>query len=139
MQGELSKSEFAKLAGVSPGRVSQYLREGVIGREALVGDGRNARIKADLALAMVRDRMDPTRRATNLAGIDSAASSFLANRARKEGYAADLLALRLGERRREMQEENDAALLALSRAVGKAHEAIPGWAEETIASWNLGG
>ena len=130
MQGELSKSEFAKLAGVSPGRVSQYLREGVIGREALVGDGRNARIKADLALAMVRDRMDPTRRATNLVGIDSAASSFLANRARKEGFQADLLELRLGERRRELQEESAFALRALFRAVGKAHEALPGWAEE---------
>jgi hypothetical protein len=131
MQGELSKSEFAKLAGVTPGRISQLLRDGVISRSALVGEGRNARIKADLAMAMVRDRTDPARRA----GTDgSAGSTFLENRARKEGYAADLLALRLGQQRRAWEEEASAALRALFMAVGKAHEVIPGWVEEVIAA-----
>jgi hypothetical protein len=138
MPGEISKAEFAKLAGVSPGRVSQYLREGVIGRAALVGDGRNARIKADLALAMVRDRMDPARSVIG-SSPDSSTSSFVANRARREGYQADLLELRLAHGRRELQEAADAAVVALGTAVKRAHRDIPFWVDEIIGAWQAGG
>ena len=41
----VSKTEFARLAGVSAARVSQYLRDGVIGPEALLGKGRHARVR----------------------------------------------------------------------------------------------
>jgi hypothetical protein len=139
MSGEISKTEFAKLAGVSPGRVSQYLRDGVIGLAALAGNGRNARIKADLALAMVRDSMDQTRSATNLALPDSSTSSLIANRARKEGFQADLLELRLAHGRCELQEATAAALVALGTAVKRAHRDIPFWVDEIVGAWKTGG
>jgi hypothetical protein len=139
MPDELSKSDFAKLAGVSPGRISQLLRDGVISRSALIGEGRNAKINPDLALAMMRDRTDPARRATNLVGTDSAASSFLANRARREGYAADLLALRLGQGRRQLEEEYKAALATVMAAIKRAHRALPFEVEEIIEAWHGGG
>lgn len=53
---ELSKSEFAAHIKVSPGRVSQYLREGLIGKDALVGEGRSARIVVEKAIEQLRTR-----------------------------------------------------------------------------------
>lgn len=55
----VSKGDFARIAGVSPGRVSQWIAEGKIGRDALDGDGRAAKIIVDLALAQVKLRRDP--------------------------------------------------------------------------------
>ncbi len=54
-----SKGDFARIAGVSPGRVSQWIAEGKIGPDALDGEGRSARIKVDVALAQVKLRRDP--------------------------------------------------------------------------------
>jgi hypothetical protein len=54
---EMSKSEFAELICVPPARVSQWLRDGTIGREALQGHGRHARVRVDLALAMLSTRL----------------------------------------------------------------------------------
>ncbi len=66
MQAEVvSKGEFAALIGVSPGRVSQMLKEGAIGPEALDGVGRMARIKVAVARAHLRDRLDPSQRFGN--------------------------------------------------------------------------
>lgn len=56
---EMAKGEFAAHMGVSPGRVSQWIAEGKIGREALVGDGRSARIIVEVAEAQVSARRDP--------------------------------------------------------------------------------
>jgi hypothetical protein len=54
---EMSKAEFAALVCVSPARVSQWLRDGTIGQEAVVGSGRHARVRVDLALAMLSARL----------------------------------------------------------------------------------
>lgn len=53
---ELSKSDFARHIGVSAGRVSQYLRDGLIGPDALVGEGRSARIVVEKAVEQIRRR-----------------------------------------------------------------------------------
>lgn len=53
---ELSKSDFARHIGVSPGRVSQYLRDEIIGRDALSGEGRSARIVVEKAVEQIRTR-----------------------------------------------------------------------------------
>ncbi len=58
----VGKSAFAALRNVSPGRVTQWISEGKIGPEALVGEGRSARINADIANAHLRDRLDPSQR-----------------------------------------------------------------------------
>ncbi|MGU3539993.1 hypothetical protein [Methylobacterium sp. A54F] len=54
----VTKSEFAKIAGVSPGRVTQWIDEGKISGDALVGQGRSARIRAEAALRQVNLRRD---------------------------------------------------------------------------------
>ncbi len=56
------KSEFAALRNVSPGRVTQWITGGQIGPEALVGEGRSARIRVELANQHLRERLDPSQR-----------------------------------------------------------------------------
>lgn len=54
----MSKGEFAAHIGVSPGRVSQYISEGKISRDALVGDGRTARVRVNAAVQQIRGKLD---------------------------------------------------------------------------------
>jgi hypothetical protein len=54
----VSKSGFAKLRNGSPPRVSQWIAAGQIGPEAIVGAGRGALIRADIAVAHLRERLD---------------------------------------------------------------------------------
>ncbi len=56
------KGEFAALRNVSAGRVSQWIAEGKIGPEALIGDGRYARIRVAIANEHLRERLDPSQR-----------------------------------------------------------------------------
>lgn len=61
----LSKGEFAKLMGVSPGRVSQWIAEGKITADAMHGTGHRARIITDLAREQIAGRTDPGQRFGN--------------------------------------------------------------------------
>lgn len=54
----VSKSEFARIAGVSPGRITQWIDEGKISGAGLVGEGRSARIRVEVALQQVNLRRD---------------------------------------------------------------------------------
>jgi len=54
----VSKGQFAALRNVTPGRVSQWISEGKIKRDALVGDGRNARINVTVATLQLREALD---------------------------------------------------------------------------------
>jgi hypothetical protein len=56
------KSEFARLIGVSAPRVSQFISEGKIGPEALVGEGRGARVRLSVAVQHLKDRLDTSQR-----------------------------------------------------------------------------
>ena len=49
-----TKTQFAALAGATPGRVSQWLADGKISPEALVGRGHRARIRVTVALGQLR-------------------------------------------------------------------------------------
>ena len=53
-----SKSKFARICNVSAARVTQWIAEGIISADALVGEGRGARIRVELAKAQVRRRRD---------------------------------------------------------------------------------
>lgn len=64
-----SKGEFARLINVSAGRISQMIAEGKIGPEALEGEGRNARIRVDVARRQIADRTDIGQRLGN--GLDT--------------------------------------------------------------------
>lgn len=54
----MSKGEFASHIGVSAGRISQYIASGHIGADALIGEGRSARVNVDLAVEQIRARRD---------------------------------------------------------------------------------
>ncbi len=58
----MSKGEFAKLINVSAGRVSQYIASGQIGRDALQGEGRTARIFVERAKRHLSGRLDVAQR-----------------------------------------------------------------------------
>jgi hypothetical protein len=61
----VTKSAFASIAGVTAGRVSQWIADGKITGDALVGHGYRARIKVTAALAQLRRTLDPTRAQVN--------------------------------------------------------------------------
>lgn len=52
----MSKGDFATHIGVSAGRVSQYIAEGIIDRSALEGEGRSARVRVAIATDQIRTR-----------------------------------------------------------------------------------
>jgi hypothetical protein len=58
----LRKSHFARLCGVSRQAVGRWVRDGLIGPEALVGEGRAALVRTEIARAHLRDRLDPSQR-----------------------------------------------------------------------------
>lgn len=75
----MSKSEFAASIGVSAARVSQYIKEGKIDSAALVGEGRSARIRVDVARDQLRRSLDLSQMTgnglkTNLGGSPSPTS-----------------------------------------------------------------
>lgn len=54
----LSKGDFAAHIGVTPGRVSQYIAAGMIGPDALDGQGRNAKVIVSKAVEQIRRKRD---------------------------------------------------------------------------------
>ncbi len=54
----LSKGDFARHIGVTPGRVSQMISSGMIGQDALAGEGRSARVVVAKAVEQIRRRRD---------------------------------------------------------------------------------
>ena len=61
----VSKGEYARLCGVTPGRVSQWISEGKITREALDGDGVRAKIIVAVADAQLKRNLDISQRLGN--------------------------------------------------------------------------
>jgi hypothetical protein len=54
---KVRKSVFAEMRGVSPGRLSQWLKEGKIDGAAIIGTGQRALLGSELALAQLRERL----------------------------------------------------------------------------------
>ncbi len=134
------KSTFAKLRGVSPGRVSQWLANGLISGEAIVGAGRSARIIVEIANEQLRERLDQTRR---IAFAESDQSSppkadalcdpeHQSKRAEREGLQAELLRMRLARARGELIPRGAqlAAFEAAGAAVARSWQTLPTWSEE---------
>ena len=61
----ITKGEFARRRGVSPGRVSQWLSEGKISGAAIIGEGRAALIDEVLACEQLGLRLDTGQRTGN--------------------------------------------------------------------------
>jgi DNA-binding transcriptional MerR regulator len=65
----IAKGKFAEECGVSPGRVSQWIGEGLIPPDAIVGKGQRAKIRPDVARAHLRRHLDIGQMTGN--GIDT--------------------------------------------------------------------
>lgn len=61
----VSKSEFARLTNVKPPRVTQWIEEKKIHGDALVGEGRSARIRVSLACQQLKRTLDIAQRLGN--------------------------------------------------------------------------
>ena len=61
----VSKSQYAVLKNVSPGRVTQWISEGKIDADALVGEGRGAKINVAVADQQLRRKLDLSQRLGN--------------------------------------------------------------------------
>jgi hypothetical protein len=68
----LPKGEAARELNVSPGRVSQYIAEGKIYGDAIVGEGRSAKINVTIARQQLRSSLDIGQRFGNGIGTDLA-------------------------------------------------------------------
>ena len=55
----VTKGKFAALAGVTPGRLSQWIAAGQIHGKALVGRGHRARIRVSVAQEQLKRTLDP--------------------------------------------------------------------------------
>lgn len=117
----VSKGEFARLANVTPGRVSQWLSERKIDGDAIDGEGRGARIRVGVAMAQLKKRLNSDQRfanglTTNLeppAGVVQPAPAEAAIAPRKDDVADQIQQQRLEQlqrtNRREAIEEAAAA------------------------------
>jgi phage terminase Nu1 subunit (DNA packaging protein) len=56
---EVTKGQFAVMMKVSPGRVSQWIADGKIGKAALIGTGVRAKINAEIAREQLGRTLDP--------------------------------------------------------------------------------
>jgi acyl-CoA reductase-like NAD-dependent aldehyde dehydrogenase len=54
----VTKGRFAAIAGISQARVSQYLSDGQISGEAVVGSSHRARIRVAVAMEQLRRNLD---------------------------------------------------------------------------------
>jgi hypothetical protein len=110
MNAIVSKTEFAARTGVTPTRVSQWIREGKIGSDALEGEGRFARIKVEVALQQIGARRDPGQALSN--GLDTRLNSAPLDReTESDPLAAQLKAERLQQLRYANQRSAEEALI----------------------------
>jgi hypothetical protein len=156
------KSVFASMCGVTPARVSQWLSEGKLTGEALVGEGRSAKINVAIALGQLRARLDVSQRfgigtflhaATHvdpstegaggqeLSGDQKENQQLISTKTTSERLKVELLTLRLARSRRELLSRQacldvaEAAGLRISRLI----ESVPDWAEEIDGIARSGG
>jgi hypothetical protein len=61
----VTKAEFARRCNVTPGRVSQWISEGKLSGDALVGDGRASKICVAPALTQLKRKLDIIHRIGN--------------------------------------------------------------------------
>lgn len=157
----MSKSEFAAACNVTPSCVANWISRGKIGDEALVGAGRGARIKFDVAMRQLKERLDPNQR-FGLNGISTkldaspppaapppSASSFAAPSVEDQIKREKLLQAQLATSRAREQDRlsrgvyiiagdaRDEATRAAAQLVASFDGAVPDLAAAIAAKWQL--
>lgn len=120
----LSKGEFARHIGVSPGRVSQYLTAGIIGADALEGEGRAARIVVHKAVEQIRARRHVGQALGNglLTRLDDDTPQQQTPRADVEDKGDDLARQIQAERLEQERRKNRLAAIDEARELGRLVE-----------------
>lgn len=119
----LSKKGFAELLGVSPGRVSQMLTDGL-------PLGPNGRINVKAGLEWYRANVDPNRR--RVEAPDLLETHAMTPRARLDAAKAELAELQIEERRRALVSRKQAEAAIYERARGERNSWI-GWVSRASA------
>jgi hypothetical protein len=130
----VTKTEFARQTGVSETAVRKWISSGIIGPDALEGQGRSARIRVEIAKRQVADRRSPGQAMSN--GLDTRLGSSdsrnpdadLANDALNDALKTERLADLRYKNRRQAEEEMarrglyvraDATAAAMTRVAAK--------------------
>lgn len=115
----VSKGEFAKRCNVSPGRVSQWIQEGKIGPDELVGEGRSAQIRVSAASEKLKIRLDAGQRTGHGLKTTLPDATAPASETPKEPSEADKLDLALKREKLTQQ-------LAQNRKIAEEEKARQG-------------
>ena len=119
MDHVVSKSSFAELIGVSPARLSQYLAEGRISGEAIVGAGHRARIRVNVAQAQLKAaEADVERAALEYDRSYKLARESFGSQQRLEQATAD--------------KDKTAAALVAAKATAQSSAAALAWAKANL-------
>lgn len=132
-----SKSEFAAHIGVVPSRITKMIQDGIIGADALAGEGRSARIIVERAVEQIRTRRHVGQALGN--GIETLLDAPAATDSKPatDDTAALIQLERLDqERRKNRQAERNEAVAngrlvpgeELQRQVGKSSQTVMNWA-----------
>jgi hypothetical protein len=111
----VTKGQLAKIAGVSPGRVSQWIAEGKINGAALIGEGRSAMINLEVAAQQLDISLDfEQRQAQALAKQPSVPTSSIAPEQQRLALVkAETAEIELRQLRRKEQEQQGILISAM--------------------------
>jgi transcriptional regulator with XRE-family HTH domain len=149
----VTKADFARRCGVSKARVSRWLRDGHISPGALVGSGRTARVKVELATEMLRSRLDtsrlgstanlkpgPANQHDDRPAVDDR-SDLIAAKTETANLQRELLEIKLARLRGELISLTEVreAIQVLGRTVQRLFKNGVEWSEELYAAGQVGG
>jgi hypothetical protein len=114
---KVTRSAFAALMGVTRQTVGGWIADGHLGPPATAGEGRDLRIDADLARAMLGRRLDPAKRGA----VDADDAELVRQLRYQRVRAATITADRL-EREVEKEDEGSISLKEHEHALWRASE-----------------
>jgi len=134
MQGNVSKAEFARIAGVSRSRVSHWISAGELSGDALVRDGRTERVNVEAARRQLGARVDVDQRVAGARGgrgdtLDAIQRQKLAALELANAQAREAAMARSGR-----YIEADVMRLELGRVVGRVVALYDGMLPDIAAS-----
>lgn len=136
----VTKGDFARIRGVSPGRVSQWIAEGKLHGEALIGEGRSAQINLDKAQEQLGGTLDfDQHQAQALAKPAAPTASLTPEQQRIHAVKAETAEIELRRLKREELEQQGILVNAMQarqawgRELSELVAAIEQWLPDAAA------
>jgi len=136
----VTKGQLAAIAGVSPGRVSQWISEGKIHGDALIGEGRSAQINLDVAREQLGITLDFVQRdAQALAKPAAAAPTVTPQQQRLHDVKVETAEIELNRlKRQELEAQGLYVRTAEARqAWGRELADLISGIEQDLPDWGL--